>query len=159
MEVSGKKTPKQKKEIQNERMQFKLKLRKQKMKEAINHNRYNYDNPIAGYNLSAYEKKKMKDKQKCWKCGKSGHTRNFCPSRKIAQIRRLKELKHWKKHEPVEEKSRRTEEETAGQNQKEKEEETSENCPSHEQSGYHPSSPNQRRAYDRRRIQRAKTVI
>ena len=97
MEVSGKKAPKQKKEIQNERMQFKLKLRKQKMKEAINRNHYNYDNHIADYNLSAYEKKKKKDKRNCWKCVKSRHTRSFCTAMKITQIRRLKELKHWKK--------------------------------------------------------------
>ena len=89
MEVSGKKAPKQKKEIQNERMQFKLKLRKQKIQEAINHKRQIYANPIAGYNLSAHMKKNKKYKKKCWKCGKSGHIRNFCPSMKITQIRRL----------------------------------------------------------------------
>ena len=37
MEISGKKTPTQSEEIINQRYQFKLDLRKQKIKEAINH--------------------------------------------------------------------------------------------------------------------------
>ena len=89
MEISGKKTPTQSEEMINQRYQFKLDLRKQKIQEAINLKRQIYTNPIAGYNLSAHMKKNKKYKKKCWKCGKSGHTRNFCPSMKITQIRRL----------------------------------------------------------------------
>ena len=89
MEISGKKTPTQSEEMINQRYQFKLDLRKQKIQEAINHKRQIHTNPIAGYNLSAHMKKNKKYKKKCWKCGKSGHTRNFCPSMKITQIRRL----------------------------------------------------------------------
>lgn len=88
MEIGGKKTPSQE-EIQDQRNQFKLEFRKQKIQEAINHKRLIYSSPIACYNLFAHQKKKKKYKQKCLKCGKSGHRRNFCPSMKINQIRRL----------------------------------------------------------------------
>ena len=89
MELSGKKTPTLSEEINEQRNQFKLKLRKQKIQEAIYQKRQMYANPIDGYNLSVHQKMKKKYKPKCWKCGKSGHTRNFCPSMKINQIRRL----------------------------------------------------------------------
>ena len=46
-------------------------------------------NPIVGYNLSAHQKKKKKNIIRCWKCGKNGHTMNFCPSIKISQIQRF----------------------------------------------------------------------
>ena len=58
MELSGKKTPTLSEEINEQRNQFKLKLRKQKIQEVINHKRHMYANPIAGYNLSAHQKKK-----------------------------------------------------------------------------------------------------
>ena len=57
MEISGKKTPTQSEEMINQRYQFKLDLRKQKIQEAISHKRQIYANPIAGYNLSAHMKK------------------------------------------------------------------------------------------------------
>ena len=75
--------------ILEQRIQNKLNLRKQKIQEAITRSRMKDKNPIAGYNLSAHQKKKKNSSKKCWRCGKNGHTRNFCPSIRISQIQRL----------------------------------------------------------------------
>ena len=75
--------------MNEQRMNIKMKLRKQKIKESISQSHMKYTNPIAGYNLSAHQKKKKKNIIRFWKCGKNGHTRNFCPSIKISQIQRF----------------------------------------------------------------------
>ena len=78
------------KEMMNEqRINIKMKLRKQKIQEAISQSHIKDTNPIAGYNLSAYQKKKKKNIIRCWKCGKNGHTRNFFQTIKISQIQRF----------------------------------------------------------------------
>ena len=63
-----------------------MKLRKQKIQEAISQNRMKDTSPIAGYNLSYHQKKKKKSIIRCLKCGKNGHIRIFFPSIKISQF-------------------------------------------------------------------------
>ena len=57
MEKRGKKSPTLKEMILEQRIQNKLNLRKQKIQEAITRSRMKDKNPIAGYNLSAHQKK------------------------------------------------------------------------------------------------------
>ena len=67
----------------------KMKLRKKKIQESISQSCIKDTNPKESYNLSAHQKKKKKNIIRCWKCGKNGHTKNFCPSIKISQIQRF----------------------------------------------------------------------
>ena len=73
----------------NIRIQTKLNHRKQMIQEAIQKSRFKSENPIAGYNLSAYRKKRKKSNIRCWTCGNRGHTSVSCRSMKISQIQRL----------------------------------------------------------------------
>ena len=52
----------------------KIKRRKHIIQEAIKKNSFKIENPIAGYNLSAYKKKRKKINILCWTSGKIGHT-------------------------------------------------------------------------------------
>ena len=90
MEKSRRKSPALKEMMNEQRMDNnKMKLRKQKIQEAISQNCMKDTNPIADYNLSAHQKKKKKNIIRCCKCGKNGHTKNFFPSIKIFQIQRF----------------------------------------------------------------------
>ena len=73
----------------NIRIQTKLNHRKQMIQEAIQKRSFKSENPIAGYNLSAYRKKRKKSNIRCWTCGNRGHTSISCRSMKISQIQRL----------------------------------------------------------------------
>ena len=92
MDPKGGKWPTQEDEkryLNNIRTQTKLNRRKQMIQEAIQKSRFKSENPIAGYNLSAYRKRKKKTNIKCWTCGKIGHTSVSCRSMRISKIQRL----------------------------------------------------------------------
>ena len=89
MDPQGGKWPTQEKAktcFNNIRIQTKLNHRKQMIQEAIQKSRFKSENPIAGYNLSAYRKKRKKSNMRCWTCGNRGHTSVSCRSMKITQI-------------------------------------------------------------------------
>ena len=75
--------------LNNIRIQIRLNRRKQIIQEVIQKNRFKSENPIAGYNLSAYRKKRKKTNILCWSCGKIGYTSVSFHSMKISKIQRL----------------------------------------------------------------------
>lgn len=75
--------------INNIRIQTKINHRKQMFQEAIQNKLFKSENPIAGYNLSVYRKRRKKTNIICWTYGKIGHTSVSCRSMKISKIHRL----------------------------------------------------------------------
>ena len=74
--------------LEEERIQSKLSQRKQRISRSIQYSRFKAANPIAGYDLSAFRKRRKKKTIKCWTCGKIGHTSKSCRSMKITKIQR-----------------------------------------------------------------------
>ena len=65
MEKRGGKSPALEEIMNKQKMNIKMKLRKQKIQEAISQSSMKDTNQIAGYNLSTYQKKKKKNIIRC----------------------------------------------------------------------------------------------
>ena len=61
----------------NQRQEFKLQKRKEKLMEILQAKRHP-QNPIQGYDLHKY-RKYLKKKKKCWSCGSTNHLKFDCP--------------------------------------------------------------------------------
>ena len=91
MDPRGGKWPTQEEQwriLKEERIQSRLNQRKQMIARAIYDSRFKTANPISGYDLSAFRKRRKKKTIKCWTCGKTGHTSKSCRSMKITKIQR-----------------------------------------------------------------------
>ena len=106
MEKSGKKSPTLKKMIIEQRIQNKLNLLKKKIQEAMTPSCMKDKNPIAGYNLSAHQKRKRKVSKsiggvvKTDTQGISAHPLGFLRFKGLSGNYK-KELRLWKKHYPI----------------------------------------------------------
>ena len=77
----------------NQRQEFKLQKRKEKLMEILQAKRHP-QNPIQGYDLHKY-RKYLKKKKKCWSCGSTNHLKFDCPVLKKKQLlKRVVELEH-----------------------------------------------------------------
>ena len=92
MDTRGAERPTSEKELMNERMQNRLKLRKQNIEKILQDKRLQDFNPISGYDLSKHYRKRKNKKTRCWTCGGWNHKSYSCPSIIIFQLQRL----YWK---------------------------------------------------------------
>ena len=89
MDRRGVERPTSEKELMNERMQNRLKLRKQHIEKILQDKRLQDFNPIQGYDLQKHCKKRKSKMIRCWTCGGLNHKSYSCPSIIISHLQRL----------------------------------------------------------------------
>ena len=92
MDTEGLERPTSENELKNDRIQNRLKLRKQNIERILQDQRLQDFNPISGYDLSKHYRKRKNKKTRCWTCGGYNHKSYSCPSIIIFQLQRL----YWK---------------------------------------------------------------
>ena len=98
MDTKGLERPTSENELKNERIQSRLKLRKQNVERILQEKRLQDFNPISGYDLSKHYRKRKNKKTRCWTCGGWNHKSYSCPSIIIFQLQRL----YWKLQKRIE---------------------------------------------------------
>ena len=92
MDTGGLERPTSENQLKNDRIQYRLKLRKQNIERILQEQRLQDFNPISGYDLSKHYRKRKNKKTRCWACGGYNHKSYSCPSIIIFLLQRL----YWK---------------------------------------------------------------